>query len=210
MSWVIPTDAHAAGDVNHIGDHNNICDVLTDLATANRSGYLAPTGATAETVPRGLGLTGTSSALVSGTVYLTAIGLHQNTVVNNLTLCTRGTGEAGGTHAWYVLADSGLVVRAVTADQTGATALGTTQTPFTFSTNSYTATYSGLFYIGVCVVATTMPNFLTGPTVPQALSNATPVLCGSSSTAQTTPPATGSSLTAITGSNGYNFYAYTS
>lgn len=210
MSWAIPSDTHAAGDTGHVTDHDNMADVLTDLDNANRSRYLAPAGATAETIPRAMGLTGTSSALTSGTLYLTAIGLHQNTVVSNITFCVRGTAESGGTHAWFVLADSGLVVRAVTADQTGATALGATQTPVTFATNSYTTSYSGLFYVGVCVVASGMPLFLTGPTLPSGMVSAAPVLCGPSSTGQTTPPAAGASLTAITANNGYNFYAYTS
>jgi len=209
MAWVIPSNAHVPLDPGHSTDHDNIADVLTDLSQANRSGYLAPTGATAETLPR-ISASATSSALTSGTLYVTAIGLHQNTVVANLTFCVRGTIEAGGTHAWYVLLDSGLVVRAVTADQTGAAALGTLQTPFTFATNAYTATYSGLFYVGLCVVATTPPLMLAGPSPPSGLVSAPPILCGSSGTGLTTPPATGATMGALTANNGYNFYAYTS
>jgi hypothetical protein len=171
---------------------------------------MAPTGATSESAG-GREVTGTSGTLNTGTLYLRAIALKQNTVVSNITFCTRGTAESGGSHAWYVLADSGLVVRAVSADQTGATALGSTNTPFTLAmTSPYTATYSGLFYVGVCVVASGMPNFLVGATTAANLCSATPVLCGSSNTGATTPPSTGTSLTALTSNNGYNFYYYTS
>jgi hypothetical protein len=209
VSYVIPSDTHAAGDTGHIADHNDIADVLTAHDHANVPLYLAPSGATSESAG-GREVTGTSGTLTSGTLYLRACALKQNTLVSNITFCLRGTAETGGSHAWYVLADSGLVVRAVTADQTGATALTTANTPYTLATNSYTTTYSGLFYVGVCVVAGGMPNFLVGPTAPTALCNATPVLSGASNTSATTPPSAGASLTAITGNNGYNFYYYTS
>jgi hypothetical protein len=212
VSYTVPVDTHAAGDTGHISDHNNIADVLTALGGGSwipGLGWQAPTGATAETFPRGW-LTGTASAMTSGTLYVQAIGLHQNTVVNNLTFCTRGTAETGGTHCWYVLLDNTLTVRAVTADQTGATALTSTQTPYTFATNAYTAAYSGLYYAGICVVATGMPIMLAGPSSPSGLISLAPILSGSSSTGQTTPPTTGTVMGALTANNGFNFYAYTS
>jgi hypothetical protein len=209
MTYTVPSDTHAAGDTGHISDHNDIADVLTALGYSNLPLYLAPTGATSESAG-GREVTGTSSNLTSETVYLRACYLRQNTVVSNITFCTRGTAETGGSHAWYVLTDSALVVRAVTADQTGATALAAAQTTYTFATNSYTATYSGLYYVGMCITASGMPNFLTGPTPPSPLCAVTPVLCGSSSTSQTTPPSVGATLTALTANNGYNFYYYTS
>lgn len=209
MSYTIPSDTHAAGDTGHISDHNNIADVLTALDKSGPNLYMAPTGATSESAG-GREVTGSSGTLVSGTVYLRAAVLKQNTVVNNITMCTRGTAETGGTHMWYVLTDSSLVVKAVTADQTGATALTSINTPYTFATNSFTTTYSGLYYVGVMVAATGMPVFLTGVATPTGLNSAAPILCGTSSTAQTTPPSTGTTLTALTSSNGYNFYYYTS
>jgi len=199
-----PIGVQSAGTTGKAADAGH-----AHAANASLSLYTAPVGATAETMSRA-SVTGTSSALTSGTLYVMAAGMAKGTAVGNLTFCVRGTAEAGGTHAWYVLLDSGLVVRAVTADQTGAAALGTTNTPFTFATNAYTTTYGGLFYVGICVVATTMPLMLVGQSTPQALSNLSPVLCGSSSAGLTTPPATGTTMGALTGNNGYNFYAYTS
>lgn len=211
MSYTIPSDTHAAGDTGHISDHNNIADVLTALGTAWLTGYQAPAVATAETFPRSLISTG-SSAMVSGTLYCMAIGMKQNVAVSNLTFVTKGTAETGGTHLWYVLLDNAMVVRAVTSDQTGATAMTSTNTHYTFSTNSYTTTYSGLYYIGVCVVASGMPVLcaLSTTAIPNDVVGLSPVLCGSSSTGQTTPPTPGTTMTALTGAQGYPFYAYTS
>lgn len=183
--------------------------MLTAHDKANLPLYMAPSGATSESVG-GREVTGTSGTLTSGTVYLRAAALKQNTLISNLTFCVRGTAETGGTHAWFVLTDSNLVVKAVTADQTGATAIGGTNTPVTVSTNAFTTTYSGLYYVGLCVVASGMPVMLVGATTPTGLNSVTPVLCGSSSTGQTTPPSTGTTLTAITSANSYNFYYYTS
>ena len=210
MSWVIGSDAHSAGDTGHITDHNNAMDVLTDLAFGWRSLYAAPSVATAETFPRMLISTG-ASVMVSGTLYCMALGLHQNTVINNLGFATKGTAETGGTHAWFALLDNTMTVRAVTADQTGATALGSTNTHYQFSTNSFTTTYSGLYYASICVVASGMPvmSALSASAIPSDVVSMSPILCGSSSTGLTTPPSTGTAMTALTAAQGYTFWAYT-
>ncbi len=208
MGWIIPSDTHGAGDTGHIIDHNDIADVLTDLSFTNRSLYLAPSGATAETIPRSL-IGGGSAAMTSGTLYVMGIGLHQNITVSNITFATKGTAETGGSHCWYVLLDSGLVVRSVTADQTGATFLASTNTHYTIASSSYTTTYSGLYYVGICVVASGMPQMAVGGAIPNDVASITPAVCGASSTGLTTPPTVSTTMGAITGGN-YAFYAYTS
>jgi hypothetical protein len=179
--------------------------------TSEMNLYLAPTGATAETFPRRWSTT-PSSVGSSGTLYVTGIAIPAGVVVNNITFCTSTAAKTGGTHGWYVLLDSSRVVRAVTADQTdAATVWGTINTAYTLATNAYTTTYSGLYYVGVMVAETagTMPTFtcLTGQTT--VTNSLVPVLTGASSTGQTTPPATGATMTAITPSS-REFYAYTS
>lgn len=211
MNWQIPSNTHAAGDTGHISDHDNMADVLTDLANANRSLYYAPTGATAETFTRAQ-INGGSAAMTSGTLYLMAIGLHQNIPINNITFATKGTAVSGLTHGWYVLLDSGLVVRAVTADQlTSGTFLSATNTAYTLATGAYTTTYSGLYYVGIMVTAgTTMPQMAIGGAVPGAVGLLAPAICGASSTGQTTAPSTGTTMAAISASGSFSFYAYTS
>ena len=211
MPYVIPPDTHVPGDLGHTTDHNNMSDVFAALDNAYLSSYQAPTGATAETQPRGL-CTNQGNIQTSGTLYVRAISMKQNTVVNNITFAVDATVEAAGTHGWYVLLDSGRVVRAVTADQTGAAFWGAANTLVTLPTNAYTTAYSGLYYVGVMVAATTPPRFTCGIATATALVGAAPVLYGTSSTGQTTPPTTGTTMAALVsaGASNWNFYAYTS
>ena len=200
-------------------------DVLTSDAEGNASwgpvtatgltvfDYTQPSGATAATIPRRL-ISTIQSVLVSGTMYVTAISMPAGVLVNNITMYTATTGKTGGTHGWYILCDSGMVCRAVTADQTDpSTVWGSQRTFYTLPTNAYTTTYTGLYYIGVMVAesAGTMPTFYGAIGMPTASgSPALPVFCGTSSTGQTTPPSAGTSMTALTPAVNYTFYAYTS
>jgi hypothetical protein len=169
--------------------------------------YQAFSAATAETYPRILVTTSTTG--VSGTLYLTAVGLPKGLVVGNLTFGCKGTGAATVTHGWYVLADSGLVVRAVTADSTTLLASANTLTTLPV-TAAYTVPSSGLYYLGCMVAATTMPVMGTAGNIPGAWASNTPILCGSSNTGATTPPAVGATLTALTANGNFTQYAYTS
>jgi hypothetical protein len=172
--------------------------------------YVAPSGATAETIFREIA-NSASSALVSGTLYVRAIGLPKGLAVNNLTMYTNSSAKTGGSHGWYVLLDSGLVVRAVTADQTdAATVWGTINTGYTLPTNAYTTTYDGQYYVGVMVAATGMPNITSRAGPLASINAAPPVLAGVSSAGQTTPPSTGTTMAAVTSNTGYHFYCYTS
>jgi hypothetical protein len=194
--------------------------ILTALGAQVSQLYGAPAGATGETVPRSGVTVATSSLTTSGTIYMTAILLAQGILINDLTFITgTGTLKTGGTHGWYVLTDSGLVVRAASADQTDpATVWGTASTPYPLAmSNSYTTTYTGLYYAGVMVAtsAGSQPNLVAATSIAAGLGIA-PVLSGPATgahgTGQTTPPATNGTVTlgAITPDGSRRYYAYTS
>jgi hypothetical protein len=170
---------------------------------------LEPAGATAVTFPR-LQAASASNTLVSGTLYVMQIALPEGLPISGITMVTNTTAKSGGSHGWYVLLDSGRAVRAVSADQTdAATTWGTASTPYPLAVGPYTTTYAGQFYLGFMCAASSMPK-LTGATGPAAgIEAASPVMCGSSSTGLTTPPATGTVMGAITAVNSL-FYAWTS
>ena len=90
---------------------------------------------------------------------------------------------------------------------------GTINTPYplSVSASAYTTTYTGLYYAGVMVAesAGTMPVFICTAAPVNAVAALAPVLCGASSRGQTTPPATGTTMTSITESS-RPYYAYTS
>ena len=173
---------------------------------------LAPSGATAQTLDRQLPQ-GYLSSLTSGTVYASAISLPAGLPVNNLTLQVGNAAFTSVTHGWYALLDSGLVVRAVSADQSGGN-WGSTFTPVTLSVSAsaYTTTYQGLYYIAFCATFSGSGAFpgLSAPV--GGLMALAPVLASTSSTGQTTPPSTGTTLAALSGTIPANarFYAYTS
>src|SRR5215831_2036681 len=174
------------------------------------SSWTAPAAALAETFPRIVASAGSAQAPTSGTLSVVAIGLPQYMTLSAITMSTKGTAKAGGTHGWYVLLDSGRVVRMVTADQTdAATVWGTTNTAYTLATNSYTTTYTGLYYLGIMVAATTMPTILSaGAAASTGIVSAAPILAGTSSTGQTTPPALGATMGALTAVVNLTFYGY--
>lgn len=183
---------------------------LTNTSTASVA--LAPTGALATTFTR-REATATSAALTSGTLYLTSIYLPKGITVTNINMWVSGTVKTGGTHGWYVLANSARSVVAVTADQTdAATTWHNANAVQSLAVGTpYVVPTEGQYYIGVMVAqsAGTMPTFMVASDpVNVALVSAAPILYGASNTAQTTPPSLAATLTAITGTVGYNFYAY--
>lgn len=190
-----------------------------DVITSDQSGILQwglnplalptePAGVVGVTVPRTLASSSTA-ALTSGTVYCCAAALAKGITVSNVSLFVAGTAESVGTHAWVGVANSSRTILGISADNTGAAYFGGTNTAVTTALAApFTTTYSGLHYVFVMVAATT-PVFAAAPAlVNAALGNAAPILCGSSSTGQTTPPAAGTALGAITATAGHLFYAW--
>ncbi|HEV2412812.1 MAG TPA: glycosyl hydrolase family 28-related protein [Candidatus Saccharimonadales bacterium] len=195
-----PDGTQAAGSIGKAADAGHIHPTLYGVK---------PTVALAQTIPR-WAATGTGSAGTSGTLYVTSINIMSGVTINNISLATDTTTASGVTHGWYVLLDNNLVVRAVTADQTGGN-WGTASTFVTLATTaSYTTTYTGQYYVGVMVAATTMPTFCAGSTIRNPVYNLTPIYSGSSSSGQTTPPSTGTTMASLVGGGNRNYYAYLS
>jgi hypothetical protein len=166
----------------------------------------APTGALAVTLDRRL-ITGTVvPALTSGTLRLTAVWLPKGTVVTNLTyLC--GTAATSLTNRWFSLFDASRVLLRTTADNTATWNAGSALTIPLAST--YTVPVDGLFYVGICEVATT-------PTALRGIASSTgagvalaPILNGDSTAALTNAASTPSTAAAIT-ANGNIPFAYVS
>jgi hypothetical protein len=165
---------------------------------------LLPATATGSTIPRNL-VTTNNVAFVSGTVYVTPILLTAGCPVNSLNFFQGATVETAGTNGWFVLLDSTRKVVAVTANQTGATFFGAANATITLATTApYVPPVTGYYYIGVCTVVSSglVPNWQTGTAL--AANQTTgitgaPTLGGTSSTAQTTPPALGTTMAAISG-----------
>lgn len=147
----------------------------------------------------------TAGVTTSGTVYLVAYYLPAGTTVTNIVAFTgTGTLKTGGTHGWYVLCDSGRVVRSVSADQTdAATIWGTASTEYSLAVSpqgggQFVTTYSGLYYLGIMVAnsAGTQPNLVAGANMTTGVAGLAPIISGPSGTVgQTTPPTADGSVT---------------
>jgi hypothetical protein len=166
----------------------------------------APSAALAMTLDRRL-ITGTVvPALTSGTLRLSAVWIPKGTVVTNITyLC--GTAATSLTNRWYSLFDGSRNLLRTTADNTSAWNAGSTLTLPLSST--YTVPADGLYYVGICEVATT-------PTATRGIASSTgagiaisPVLNGDSTASLTNAASTPSTAGTITASGNIPF-AYVS
>lgn len=169
---------------------------------------LSPSGAVSERYFRHyLSLT-TQNVLASGRLSLYAIELLAGQVVNSITFLTANTpAMSGATNQWFSLWDASRNKLGVTNDD-GATAWPVF-TPKTLAlTAAYTVPTSGLYYLGIVVVATAVPT-LIGASAASQLGGIAPILCGTSNTGLTNPasaPATANAITADTS----NPWAYVS
>ncbi|MFF9554601.1 right-handed parallel beta-helix repeat-containing protein [Streptomyces albus] len=159
----------------------------------------------------------TSTAPVSGTLYLVPIWLPAGAVLSNISFVNGATAAASPTNWWFSLHDSGRKMLARTADQgTAAWASNTVKTlPIAQTTAgnaaSYTTTYEGLHYLGIMIKATTLPN-LVGEGSMATGAGATPGW-GDTNTGMSTPPTvSGSGFTAAPfgGNVGLLAYGYVS
>jgi len=171
--------------------------VAAAAAQPSQSSALAT--AVAETVPAwGCATTFTPTTAIA---YIYSVRLDIGTVVGHVGYLTYTTAGTTMANQWMCLADSQGTVRAVTADQGTAAIPASTWASFAVGT-AYTAAYTGQYYLGLMIKATTLPTlvaaaspqatFVTGTSVPGSL------LGGASSTAQASPPALGSALIAPT------------
>jgi len=185
------------------------------LSGGNPQGTIdyAPSGALAETFPRLHATTAVTPA--SGTLMVRMISLSAGLPVTSATFVTNAAVKTGGTHGWYVLMDLNRVVLAVTADQTDpATVWGAANTPYPISFGAaFTPVYDGEYLLGVMVAesAGTMPSFAAAASPASGINGTlTPVMAGTSSTGQTTPPALAATMAGISSAGADNLYGYVS
>lgn len=155
-----------------------------------------PTGTLAETAPRS-SISGTFTQ-TSGTMYLYGgillfAGIKYTAV--NVYFTTAG---ATVTHTWAGLVrQSDRALLAVSPDTTAAPTLNTVRT-FTFNT-AYTPTVDTVAWIGLTLVAGTVPTVAATVAAPNAaLLGLAPILAGSSTVTLTTPQALATVETAPT------------
>lgn len=143
-------------------------------------------GTVSETIPRHLCNEANLSALTSGTLLLTAVYLRAGQRVQAISFCSATTAAGTPTNQFFALYDNNRALLAQTANAT-TTAWAANTVVTRNLTAAYTATYSGLYYVGIMVTATTVPT-LKGNTAKTGgqLAGAAPILHGNSTTGLTT------------------------
>ena len=168
---------------------------------------LSPSGAVAERFPRQYLALSSQAALASGRLSLFAIELLAGQVVSTITFFAAGAAASAPTNQWFSLWDASRNLLGVTNDDT-TTAWGIPTSKTLTLASSYTVPTSGLYYLGIVVVASTPPN-LMGAAGSPALGGIAPILSGTSTTGLTTPASAPASADAIT-ADSFNPYAYVS
>lgn len=165
-----------------------------------------PTGALADTYERD-DSTSNLSALSSGRMSLYAIYLRAGQVIANITFWSGTTPLAVGSNQWFALFDASRTRLRVTADDT-STAWGANAFKTLALASSYTVPTSGLYYLGICVVASTVPT-LTGRLPNSVGVGLAPILSGIADAGLTNPASCPSPATPLTAQSARP-YAYVS
>ncbi|MBP5922191.1 hypothetical protein F3K32_18225 [Streptomyces sp. LBUM 1483] len=145
---------------------------------------------------------GTTSTPTSGTLYLVPVWLPKGLVVSNISFVSGGTAAVTPTNWWFTLHNSAKVALARTADQlTAAWAANTAKTlaiaqATAGAASSYTTTYSGLYYLGVMIKASTVCSLISEGAVPDVLASVSPGLGGTDTGLSTAPTVTAGAFTA--------------
>jgi hypothetical protein len=141
----------------------------------------------AETANRMLVTETNLAALTSGTLFMQAIYLRAGQVCTNISFFSATTAAGTPTNQFFALYDNNRALLAQSANATtGAWAANTLKT--LAMTAPFTATYTGLHYVGIMVTATTVPT-LKGTSAAKTggqLAGTAPILHGNSTTALTT------------------------
>lgn len=134
--------------------------VLDSANPARRSltgQFLKPSGALRESFPRYGSATNSTSSLTSTNAQGHLIVLNAGDVITSITFCTGSTGLTTPTHQWFWLADVNRNQLRVTSDDL-ATAWAANSLKTLSLSASYTVLETGLYYVGISVVAATAGN----------------------------------------------------
>lgn len=153
---------------------------------APAAGCLGPTGVFAETIPRQVCPEVNSTIGASGTLFLQAIYLTAGQLVSNISISSATTAVSSGTNGFFALYDASRNLLAQSANYTSeAWAANTIKTKA--MTTPYRVPTSGLYYIGLLQVATTIATIKGGTArTGGQLAGQAPILHGTSSTGLTT------------------------
>lgn len=174
-----------------------------------RTGGWMPTGAVDQTIVDRIA--GGATTITSGVLRLVGgIVIPGGRACSSITFMSSSTAAVTPTNQWFCLIDRAtLAVLATTVDDTTNAWAATTAKTLQFATTIGGATPGGSYtpanaveaYLGICVVATTVPN-LTAGSFTVTLNAIPPMLTGSSNTGLTGPASLPATINAVGGAFG--------
>lgn len=168
---------------------------LTEDRTLTRSVW--PAGAVGQTFPRQLAVTN-ASILATGVLSMAAVPLLAGEVVTNISFVSGTTAAGVPLNQWFALYSSARALLGITLDDT-TTAWAADTVKTRALTTPYSIPTTGLYYVAICVVATTVPT-LRGATATAAVNGVAPISSGHAGGGFTTPasaPNPAAALTAV-------------
>lgn len=181
----------------YVSDGANWWRVTVPSSTPVDVDWTRPTAALAQTFDRGVS-TINSAVLVSGSLWLVGIYLSAGTTVTTITFTSSTTALATGSNQWFALYSSARALLGVTNDDTSTAWAAEATKTLTLST-PYLVLTSGMNYLGINVVATTVPSLRCSVTSAR-ISTQAPILAGTSTTGLTNPASAPGTAAAITAS----------
>lgn len=158
-----------------------------------REQYDMQTGVLYETIPR----SDATSTVTPGTqtLWLVQINLHKGVSIGHITFTNNASSAGTPTNWWFTLHNNLRVMLAQTADQLTAPWANSTPKSLAIAqiasgaSATFVSTYTGPHYLGFMMKATTVVTLIGKGIFNGTPTNQAPILIGSSSTGQTTPPA---------------------
>lgn len=160
--------------------------ILNGAGLYSDDAYQLVSGSKAETITRNILPEVNTAALSTGRLTLEAITIPAGVLLTSISFFSATTAAGTPTNQLFGLYDNSLaLLRSTTNDTTTAWASNTRKT--LNLTSTFTTTYTGLYYLGIMVTATTVPTLkgytaLTGG----QLRGTAPILGGASTTGLTT------------------------
>lgn len=189
FSLSTPSQYPVIGIVGSEGNPADLSEYIPDTS-------MLPTGIVAATVGRNVPIVNNNALIASGRLSLYAIYIHADSLISNISFYSGTTAAATLTNQWFSIYSLDRVPLATTADDTTAAWAANTKKTLALST-PWRPTTSGLYYVGIVVVAGTMPS-LYGQASAALIFGETPILAGQSTTGLTNPASAPNPAAALT------------
>jgi len=151
----------------------------------------------AQTFPRTLVSSSTLAAAVSGTLRLDSIWLPAGLTISSIQYFAGTTAATNPTAQWFALYSGAKAKLAVTADDTTTAWAANAAKRLTLAT-AYTTLVSGLYYVGCCITADTLPTLAGVAGIATGPRNIGFISGGSADTSLTDPASAPATATTIT------------